>query len=186
LRPVRLLSALLVAFALVSSAVAAGSLPHFFGVMLDEVAWIEMVHVPYNGAGALANDLVGGRLEVGIDALSDLVAPQCAGSIRVLATSGAQRSPLLPTGATFKEQGFASLEGGGWVGLYAPARTPQATLDYLSAAVVPVLHAPELKDKLANLGLEAAGTTSQALAAIRQRDVARWKPVVEASGFTAD
>jgi tripartite-type tricarboxylate transporter receptor subunit TctC len=49
-----------------------------------------------------------------------------------------------------------------------------------------VLHAPELKDKLANLGLEAAGTTSQALAAIRQRDVARWKPVVEASGFTAD
>lgn len=166
--------------------VAAGSLPHFFGVMIGKASGIDMVHVPYKGIASLVTDLLSGQLGAGVDALSDVLAQHRAGKIRIIATSGTQRSKLLPTVATFREQGFADIEGDGWIGMYAPAKTPQGVLDRVSAALVASLRNRELREKLVTLGLEPTGTTAAAFADIVKRDTVRWKPIVEASGFTAD
>jgi tripartite-type tricarboxylate transporter receptor subunit TctC len=163
---------------------APGSLAHFFGLMVGQATGIDMVHIAYKGGAPLATDLMGGQIPAGIDALSDMMELHRAGKIRIIATSGAERSPLLPTVATFKEQGFPSIEGSGWIGVYAPARTPKALIDQLSAAIVKVLRIPEVRERFLTLGYEPTGTTPEALAAIMAADTARWGPIIKRSGFS--
>ena len=165
---------------------APGSLPHFFGLMIGQAIGVDMVHVAYKGGVPLATDLMGGQIPCGIDALSDMLELHRAGKLRIIATSGAQRSPLLPAVATFREQGFASIEGSGWIAVYAPARTPVTTIDQLSLAIGAALSSPELRERLINLGYEPTGTTPGELAAIMSADTARWAPIIKASGFSAD
>jgi tripartite-type tricarboxylate transporter receptor subunit TctC len=165
---------------------APGSLPHFFGLMVGKVTGVEMIHVAYKGGAPLANDLMGGQIPAGVDALSDMIELHRGGKIRIIATSGAQRSPLLPTVATFKEQGFAAIEGTGWIGVYAPAKTPPAVIDQISTAIGTALRTPELRERFLNLGYEPTGTSAERLAAIMVADTARWGPIIKASSFTAD
>lgn len=163
-----------------------GSIPHFLGVTLNRAAGIEMVHVPYTTFATLDADLLGGQVTASVDALPNMIALQRAGKIRVLATTGAERSSLLPAVPTFKEQGFPSIEAVGWNGIFAPAGTPSPVMERLSAAVGEALRLPEIRQKLADLGLEAAGTTPEELAAIMAADTVHWAAIVKASGFTAE
>ncbi len=165
---------------------APGSLPHFFGLAVGRATGVDMVHVAYKGGAPLATDLMGGQIPVGIDSLSDLVQLHRAGKIRIIATSGAARSPLLPEVATFREQGFPSIEGTGWIGIYAPAKTPKAIVEELSARIVKVVRLPDVRDRLLNLGYEPTGTTPEELSTIMAADTARWGPIIKASGFTAE
>ena len=164
----------------------AGSLPHFLGVMLGQAARIELAHVAYKGVAPLEAELMSGQIAAGISALSDLVALHRAGKLRILATSGAARSPLLPEVPTFRQQGYPAVEAAGWHGVYAPAGTPQPVIDQLSTAIVAALRTPELREKFLALGLEPTGTTPQTLAAIMAADTARWAPIIKAAGFTAE
>jgi tripartite-type tricarboxylate transporter receptor subunit TctC len=165
---------------------AAGSLAHFLGVALGLAAGIEVTHVPYQGAGALGNDLGGGTVPVGIAALSDLAPLHQAGRIRILASSGSDRSLLLPTVPTFRELGMPSLEMVGWHGVYAPAGTPRQVIEELSNALVVALGVPALRARLVAMGLAPTGTTPARLAEIMASDSERWAPVIKASGFSAD
>lgn len=165
---------------------APGSLPHFFGLMVGNATGVEMVHVPYKGGAPLATDLMGGQIPVGIDALSDMMELHRAGRIRIIATSGTKRSPLLPDVATFREQGFTSVEGAGWIGVYAPAKTPRAVIDLLSAHMVKIMQMADVRARFLNLGYEPTGTTPEELTAIMAADTARWGPIIKASGFSAD
>ena len=88
--------------------------------------------------------------------------------------------------ATFKEQGFAAIEGTGWIGVYAPAKTPATVIDQISTAIASALKIPELRERFFNLGYEPTGTSAEQLAAIMAADTARWGPIIKASGFTAD
>jgi tripartite-type tricarboxylate transporter receptor subunit TctC len=164
----------------------AGSLPHFLGVLIGQASGIAPVHVAYKGAGQLEVELMSGQVAAGISALSDLTALHRAGKLRILATAGADRSPLLPAVPTFREQGYSSVQADGWHGVYAPAGTPQHVIDQLSAAIAAAVRTPELKAKFAALGLEPTGTTPQALAAIMAADTAHWRPIIKAAGFTAE
>ena len=164
----------------------AGSLPHFLGVMIGQVAGIELVHVAYKGAGLLATELMSGQIAAGISALSDLIALHRAGKLRILATSGAERSPLLPAVPTFRQQGYPAVEAVGWHGVYAPSGTPRPVIDQLSTAIVRALQTPELRERLLNLGIEPTGTTPEALAAIMAADTARWGPIIKAAGFAVE
>jgi tripartite-type tricarboxylate transporter receptor subunit TctC len=163
-----------------------GSVPHFFGVMVGQATGIEMVHVPYKGAAPMAADLMGGQIAAGIDALANLIELHRAGRIRILATSGAERSPLSPNVPTFREQDLAAIDGVGWIAVYAPGKTPKPILDRLSAAIVKALRTPEIRERFIGLGVEPTGTTPEALAAIMVADTARWAPIVRATGFRAD
>ncbi len=165
---------------------APGSLPHFFGVMISRGAGIDLVHVPFNGGGPLMNALVGNQVSSGIDTLVDQIEMHRGGKTRILATSGAARSPLLPDVPTFAEAGLKGVEGTSWFAVYAPAKTSAATVRQLNAAVNKALEAPEVKERFAKLGLEPTGGSPADLAAIMKRDTERWGPVVKASGFKGD
>jgi tripartite-type tricarboxylate transporter receptor subunit TctC len=165
---------------------APGSLPHFFGVMLANGAGLDLVHVPFNGGGPLMNALVGSQVSAAIDTLVDQIELVRGGKTRLLATSGAARSPLLPDVPTFAEAGVKGVQGTSWFAVYAPAKTPDATITQINAAINKALTAPELRERFAKLGLEITGGTAADLTAIAKRDSERWAPVVKASGFKAD
>ena len=154
--------------------------------MVRRTAGIELVQIAYKGVGRLETELMSGQIAAGISAISDLVPLHRAGKLRILATSGAERSPLLPGVATFRQQGYPALEAAGWHGVYAPTGTPQPVIDQLSTAIVAALRTPELREKFLALGLEPTGTTPQTLAAIMAADTARWAPIIKAAGFTVE
>jgi tripartite-type tricarboxylate transporter receptor subunit TctC len=164
----------------------AGSLPHFFGVMISRGAGIDPVHVTFNGGSALMNAVVGNQVSSGIDTLVDQIQMHRGGKIRILATSGAARSPELPDVPTFAEAGLKGVEGTSWYAVYAPAKTSAATVRQLNAAINKALEAPELKERFAKLGLEPTGGSAADLLTIMKRDTERWGPVIKASGFKSD
>jgi tripartite-type tricarboxylate transporter receptor subunit TctC len=165
---------------------APGSLPHFFGVQIAKATGIDYVHVPFNGGAPAINALIGNQVGFVIDNVVDGIEMHRAGKTRMLATSGAARSVLLPEVPTFAEAGLAGIEGVGWFAVYAPAKTPEPVVRQLNAAINKALAAPELRERFVRLGLEPTGGTPSDLAAVMQRDSERWAPVVKASGFRAD
>jgi tripartite-type tricarboxylate transporter receptor subunit TctC len=164
---------------------APGSLPHFFGLMVGKSIGVEMQHVAYKGGAPLHTDLIGGQIPVAIDALSDCIEQHRGGRLRIVATSGTMRSPLLPDVPTFKELGYP-IEGNGWTAIYAPGGTPKPIVDRLNRALLDVLKQPEVRQKLTNLGFEVTATSPDELAAIMRADTAKWKPIIQASGFKAE
>jgi tripartite-type tricarboxylate transporter receptor subunit TctC len=164
---------------------AAGSLPHFFGVLFARAAGIDLKAVIYRGSAAALGDLVGGQVPVVFTTTTDLLQLHKAGRIRILATSGAQRSRFAPDVPTFKEAGYA-IEGNGWYGMFAPARTPDDIVARYNKAVVDAIATPEVKERLMAYGLEPTGTSAAEFAAIQKADAERWAPAVKASGFTPE
>jgi tripartite-type tricarboxylate transporter receptor subunit TctC len=163
----------------------AGSIPHFVGASLARAAGTELTHVAYKGAAQVETEVIGGQVPAMVSALPDLVASHRAGKLRILATSGAQRSPLLPAVATLREQGYP-IEALGWHGVYAPAGAPQSFIDRMSGAIVKALANHEVRSKLLALGVEPTGTTPQGLSAIMAADTAHWRAVIRATGFVAE
>ena len=104
----------------------AGSLPHFFGVLLGRGIGVEMVHVPYKGSAAYLNDLVGGQIPAAVDAIADLTELHRAGKVKVLASSGATRSTALPDVPTFNELGVTGRRGDGLVRLLRAGEDAEA------------------------------------------------------------
>lgn len=148
---------------------AAGTLPHFFAVSFGKAAGFDLRHVGYRGSAAALTDLIAGQIPIVVTTTSDLLEQHQAGRIRVLATSDRQRSPFMPDIPTFKEAGF-SIEGTGWYGLFAPAKTPPATVERLSKAIVAAVNVPQVKERLLAFGLVPTGTTPTELARIQKAD----------------
>jgi tripartite-type tricarboxylate transporter receptor subunit TctC len=153
--------------------------------MFGRAAGVELRHVPYKGSAATLTDLAAGHVPMVVTPLSDFVEMHKAKRIRILATSGAKRSPFVPEVPTFREAGFG-LEGAGWYGAFAPARTPRETVDRYSKIMAAAVRAPEVGKRLLGWGLQPTGTTAAEFAAIQKTDAERWAPAVKASGFSAD
>lgn len=165
---------------------AAGSLPHFFGVMIGNSLGVDMIHVPFNGGAALQSAVLGGHAPSGIDVVSEWQQNAKAGKVTVLATSGAQRSKVMPDVPTFKELGYPDIVGQGWFAMYAPARTASDQVDLISRAVNRVLTQPEVRERLLGMGYEVGGGSPADLSRTVSEDSRRWAPVVKKSGFRAD
>lgn len=165
---------------------AAGSLPHFFGVMFGSALNIDMVHVSFNGGAALQSAVLGGHAPAGIDVVMEWQQNAKSGKIHVLATSGAQRSKVMPDVPTFKEQGFPDVVGQGWFAMYAPAKTPQSSIEEINKALNKALANQEVRERFASLGLEVGSGSPADLQRTMQEDAKRWGPVVKKSGFRAD
>jgi len=165
---------------------AAGSLPHFFGLLFGRAIGTELVHVAYKGGAPLLNDLIGGQIPVGIDVLSEAVPHHRAGKLRILASSGAKRSPIAPEVPTFAELGYPRIQGDGWFAFHAPAKTPSAAIERLSAALGGAIRSTDVTERLLKLGFEPVGSTPAELARRMADDRAKWAPIVQASGFSAD
>jgi len=162
---------------------AAGSLPHFFGLMIGKAAGVELVHSSYNGSGPLATALIGNQIPLSVDAY-DVQSAYHPDKIRILATAGQSRKkPDIPT---FKEQGYPAIEGEGWNAVVVPAKTPKPVIDKLSAAIAKAVKSPDVVEKIQGLGSDAAGTTPEECAAVFKKDRERWVPIIKASGFKAE
>jgi tripartite-type tricarboxylate transporter receptor subunit TctC len=161
---------------------AAGSLPHFFAVLFARHAGIDLRHVAYKGNPQAITDLIGGHLPMHFTSTQDLVEAHKAGRIRVLATSGRERSTALPEVPTFTESGYG-IRGEGWYGIYAPAKTPAEVVAQLNRAVVEAVRTDEFGKRLTPLGVQTTGTSPEEFSRIQKSDSELWGPVVKASGF---
>lgn len=163
----------------------AGTLPHFFGLLFARAAGVELRHVAYKGSAATLSDLAAGHVPMVITTVSDFVELHKAKRVRILATSGASRSPFVPEVPTFREAGF-DIQGTSWFGAFAPARTPRETVDRYSKIMAAAVRVPAVRDRLTAYGLQPTGTSAAEFAAIQKADSERWAPAVKASGFSAD
>jgi tripartite-type tricarboxylate transporter receptor subunit TctC len=161
----------------------AGTLPHFFGMMFARSAGISLQHIAYKGGTLAVTDLMGGQIPIVFLSTNEFAELHRANRIRVLATSNTQRSQFLPEVPTFKENGF-DIEGVGWWGMFAPAKTPPATIAKISAAIAETLASEDIREKVRRIGLQPTGTTPDDFARIQRDDITRWAPAVKASGFT--
>jgi tripartite-type tricarboxylate transporter receptor subunit TctC len=159
-----------------------GTIPHFTGSQLEQVLRIPMTRVPYRGAAPIMNDLIGGHLPFAIVSLADAVAQHRAGSVRILAASGAVRSPFLPDVPTLKESGV-DLVADSYYGMWLPAGSSAEFAKQLSAAVSAALGKPEVREKLLAIGMIPVGSTPEALAEELSVNTAFWQPIVKATGY---
>ena len=161
---------------------AAGSIPHFFGVMFAREAGITLTHVPYKGTAAAMQALAAGEVSAVSTVVSDIRPLVAAGKARLLAVAGEQRDPGFPEVPTFRQQGF-DLVAQPWYGLFAPAGTPPATIDRLNKAAVAAVQDPAVHKRLVEMGLEPTGQGPAQLAAVMKADFERWGPPIKESGF---
>ena len=163
---------------------SAGATPHFTGVMLAHEAKVTMTPVHYRGGAPAMEDLIGGHVPASVNPVSEVMAFAKAGSIRALAVTGEKRTPFLPDVPTMTEQGFdvvvESLPG-----VFLPAKTPAPVVAALNAAIRKATASQEVIDSLAKFGTEPASMSTAEYTAWIKKEIARWGPVVKASGFKA-
>jgi tripartite-type tricarboxylate transporter receptor subunit TctC len=165
---------------------AAGSTPHFLAALLGISQQVEMKHVPYRGSLPAVADMIGGQLASTSTPTGDALANHKAGKVRILATSGAKRTPFTPDVPTYAEQGFPELTTEEWFGFYAPAKTPANVVANANAAINAAIKERSVIDSLALMGLVAQGSTAAEMDRSQKEENLRWGPLVKKVGFTAE
>jgi tripartite-type tricarboxylate transporter receptor subunit TctC len=161
---------------------ATGSLPHFFALMMGEKAKVHAQVVGYRGSAPLLADLLGGQVAVGVDTFETQLPQHQAGKLRILAVSGARRSPLAPDIPTFKEAGL-DLVATGWNAFFAPASMPKAKVDLLSQAIREVMQDADTQRKFIAQQMTPVASTQEQTRAMLEAFRAQWAPVVQHSGY---
>ncbi len=163
----------------------AGNSSHFAGVILNQRAGIDMVHVPFNGTPPAVQNLVGGQVQAAFLPLLAVKPHVDSGKVKVLAITSPQRSPLAPTLATFREQGYPELDIYIWASIVAPAGTPDPVIARLNAEFTKALRSTEIRDKWQAMGFEALPSTPDEFTRFAQAESRRWAEAVKISGFKA-
>jgi tripartite-type tricarboxylate transporter receptor subunit TctC len=164
-----------------------GTPAHFLGAMFNRSTGTDLFHVPYRGSGPAATALLGGEVLSSFNTTVALLPLHRDKRIKMLAITGAARSPALPDVPTFGElnMSLGDLESAElWYGFLAPGKTPPQTVHALNAALVEALHDPAVRDKLQSLDIEVATDTPEAFAKIVRADYERWGKVIRQTGFT--
>jgi len=164
---------------------AAGSLPHFFGLMFAKAAGLQLTHVPYKGTAQVLQALLSREIPAAVLTVADWGTLLPSGKGRMLAVSSAERQPQYPDVPTFKENGY-DIEGSAWYALFAPANTPKPIVDKLATAAIAAIRQPDVRQKLEPLGLRVTGLGPEEMAQVLRDDDAKWGPIIAASGFKAD
>jgi tripartite-type tricarboxylate transporter receptor subunit TctC len=165
---------------------AAGSVPHFIGVLIGRSAGVDLKHVPYRGTQPAILEMIGGQIQAVSGPVGEFTQHVAAGKIRLLATSGSGRNKFAPNVPTLVEQGLKDMAYNEWFGFYLPAKAAPEVVQRANAALRTALAEKEVVDGLELMGLESKSSTPAELAAMLRADTERWGPVVKAIGFTAD
>jgi tripartite-type tricarboxylate transporter receptor subunit TctC len=165
---------------------AAGSVPHFIGVLLGQSAGIELKHIAYRGTQPAILDLVAGQVQAVSGPVGEFLQQAAAGKIRILGVSGRTRSRFAPNVPTYIEQGLKDMYFSEWFGFFAPGGTPAPVIMNANIALRAALAQKDVVDGLAVMGLEAMSSTPEELAARLKADHANWGPIVKKIGFSAD
>ena len=130
--------------------------------------------------------MVGGQVDVMMPTIISGTPFVKAGKLRALGVSSAKRSALLPAVPVIAEQGYRGFEVSGWYGMLAPAATPKEAVVLLNAEIVKVLRLPEIGERLLADGAVAVGNAPEEFGAYIKAEIAKWRPVIKASGATVD
>jgi tripartite-type tricarboxylate transporter receptor subunit TctC len=164
----------------------AGSLGHVNIENFMMLAKIDLLHVPYKGAGLALNDAVAGQVNAITDNLSSTLPHVKSGRLRALAVLGATRSPQLPNVPTYAELGYKEMGDGGWFGIVAPAGTPPAIVEKLNHAIHKAMLNPEFKRKVEESGGTLVPTTPDGFKVQIQQAMARYARVAKAAKIKLD
>jgi tripartite-type tricarboxylate transporter receptor subunit TctC len=167
---------------LVYASSGTGGTPHLAMELFKQAAKIDMVHVPYKGAGPATMEVIGGQTQLIFADLPVLLPQVQAGKLRALAVGTEKRNASLPNVPTMLEQGFQVIAYN-WYGVFAPAATPKDMVTRLNADMMRVLNQPETKAIMLKFGADAAPGTPEALAQLLREELERWGQVVKASGI---
>jgi tripartite-type tricarboxylate transporter receptor subunit TctC len=164
-----------------------GTPSHLTAELLKRTAGFEMTHVPYRGVAAGAmNDLIAGRIDAMINTTGSLLQAARAGQVRGLAVSAGNRSALAPEFPTMSDSGVPGFDISSWYALFAPAKTPPEIVKAINAGMVAILAEPAIKARLAPLGIEAASSTPEELAANAAAETRLWGPLIQAANIRGD
>jgi tripartite-type tricarboxylate transporter receptor subunit TctC len=163
-----------------------GTINHIAGELFKTKAGIDITHVSYKGSGAAIIDLRGNTIPAAFDALPANVGMIRSGELRALAITSAQRSPLAPQVPTFAEQGFPDVIVDNWVGLSGPARLPDDPVKRLASEMQKALEATDVRAKMQEWGMTITYRGPAEFTSFVRADIARWRPVVIASGAQVD
>jgi tripartite-type tricarboxylate transporter receptor subunit TctC len=163
-----------------------GSPGHVSGELFKVMTGTQIEHVPYKGGAAAIADLIAGNVQLMFESTNSIAPHVKAGRVRALAVSGARRSAAFPDLPTIAEAGVPGYEVNSWSGVIAPAGLPRPILERLNAAVNATVGAPEVKERLAQLGSESGGSTPEQFGELIRRDSAKWAEVIRRTGARID
>lgn len=163
-----------------------GSGPYMGAELLKQAAKIDVLHVPYKGAGPAFTDLISGQVQIMVSTFSLAIPHARSGRVRALAVTSSKRAPAASDIPTVAEGGVPGYEFATWYGLLAPVGTPAPVIAKLNDESGKILAARETREKLTADGLEPLRSTPEEFAALIKRDVARWAKVVKAAGVYAE
>jgi tripartite-type tricarboxylate transporter receptor subunit TctC len=163
-----------------------GSPAQLAGELLNQMAGLNLQHVPYKGTGQAVTDLIAGHITILIDNMPPLLPHVQAGKLRALAVASEKRASAAPDVPTFAESGLPGFVVPAWKGLMAPAGTPREIITKLHDTVVKVLAKPEMKQRLIDMGAEPVGDTPEQFAESIKRETAWWAKLVKSTGTKLD
>ena len=161
-----------------------GSSNHMAGELLKMMAKIDLQHVPYKGVNPAIIDTIGGHVHMTFGGGPSLLPHLGSGRLRAIAISTLNRSPAMPTVATFDEAGIKGYEATNWYGLLAPAKTPKETIVRLNAAVDGVIKQPEFRERFNKEVLETVGGSPESFGTFLREEIEKYAKVIKAAGIT--
>jgi tripartite-type tricarboxylate transporter receptor subunit TctC len=164
----------------------AGSSLHMAGELFKHAGAVDMVHVPYKGSAPALADLMGGHVDMAFDNMPSATPLIQAGEVRALAVTGASRTPSLPNLPTIAEAALPGFDVTSFFALFAPAAAPVAIIRQINAATNAALAKPEIRATLAGLGAEPAPGAPGDLRALTEREVEKWRAVIEQARIQLD
>ena len=163
-----------------------GSALQLVGELFAARAGIQLVHVPYKGAGPALNDLLSGQVQLMFPNIVSVMPHIASGRMRVLAQTKPSREPMLPNVPTLVEEGFADFDFAGWFGIWVAARTPDAIVRRLNAEFARVLALPEVRERFTGLGLSPSGASPEEFGKFVREDYERMGLYVKQVGLRID
>lgn len=163
-----------------------GSTSHVGAALIEAMAGVDLLHVPYKGAAAALQDVMGGRTAMSVDIITSSVQLVRSGKLKALATTGPRRSPLLPEVPTVAEAGLPGYAFTAWYMLLAPAKTPPAVVEKLNAELRKVEALPDFRSRIEAVGGEVASLGTKETAAFLDTEFQKWAQVVKARNIKAD
>jgi tripartite-type tricarboxylate transporter receptor subunit TctC len=163
-----------------------GTVSHLEAVMLQQMAGIQLVHVPYKGSAPAVLDLLAGRVQVMFDSVASTLPHIRADKLRPIGVPTPQRVSVLPDVPTLDESGLTGYRAESWLGILVPAATPQAVIDRLNRELVAILADPQMREALIERGFQPQSSTPEQLARRIRQEIVSWGKVVNASGATVE
>jgi tripartite-type tricarboxylate transporter receptor subunit TctC len=163
-----------------------GTSIHMSGAMFTHLTGTSILHIPYKGSAPAVTDLLAGQTHMMFDNIPSSLPHIKSGKLRAIATTGAKRDPALPEVPTIAESGVPGYESGVWFGLMVPAATPKDIVARLNAAAVQTTKAPAFVKRMTDLGYNIIPGTPDEMASMIKAELARWVPIVKASGAKID